>query len=99
AGEMWEEEIYRGLERASIVILCLSPDAVTSDWVQREIGIAREQEKFILPVMAVNALDMLAQVESMAWLLQIQFIDFEGLGYEIAFPELLKALPGKRRLS
>jgi WD40 repeat protein/energy-coupling factor transporter ATP-binding protein EcfA2 len=99
AGEMWEEEIYRGLERASIVILCLSPDAVTSDWVQKEISLAREQKKFILPVMAVNALDTLAQVEVMAWLLQIQYIDFEGLGYESAFPELLKALPGKRRLS
>jgi WD40 repeat protein/energy-coupling factor transporter ATP-binding protein EcfA2 len=99
AGEMWEEEIYRGLERASIVILCLSPDAVTSDWVQREISLAREQKKFILPVMAVNALDTLAEVELMAWLLQIQYIDFEGLGYEAAFPELLKALPGKRRVT
>lgn len=99
AGEMWEEEIYRGLERASIVILCLSPDAVLSDWVQREVTIAREQQKFILPVMAVNALETLAQVEVMAWLLQIQYIDFEGLGYEAAFPELLKALPGKRRVT
>ncbi len=98
AGEMWEQEIYRGLERAEIVVLCLSPDAVTSQWVQREVEIAREQSKFIIPVMAVNALDTLEKVESMRWLLQVQFINFEN-NYESAFPDLLRALPGKRRIS
>lgn len=97
AGEMWEKEIYRGLERSQIVVLCLSPDAVASEWVQREVTIAREQEKFILPVMAVDAIDDLQRTENMRWLLQVQYIDFEA-DYESAFPDLLRALPGKRRI-
>lgn len=97
AGEMWEQEIFRGIERSEIVVVCLSPDAVASEWVQREVLTAREQEKFILPVMVKSALDDLEQVEALRWMLQIQYIDFEG-GYETAFPELLRALPGKRRV-
>lgn len=98
AGEMWEQEIYRGIERSEIVIACLSPDAVTSEWVQREINLAREQEKFIIPLMVLDSYAGLQKEPSLDWLLQVQFIQFEGR-YEEAFPELLRALPGKRRVS
>jgi len=97
-GEMWQEEIFKGIERSDIVVLCLSPDAVNSEWVQREVNTAREQQKFIIPVMVVDALAELSATPSMSWLLNIQHIDFQH-SYEEAFPELLKALPGKRRVN
>ncbi len=97
AGEMWEQEIYRGIERCEMVVVCLSPDAVHSEWVQREVNTARELEKVILPVMAVDALAELQQEPTLQWLLKIHFILFED-NYETAFPELLRALPGRRRV-
>ncbi|MCL4254434.1 MAG: TIR domain-containing protein, partial [Anaerolineae bacterium] len=96
-GEQWQEEIFRGIERSQIVVVCLSPDSVKSDWVQREVLTARQQEKFIIPVMAVNAQRELETVESLNWLQNLHFINFEGR-YEEAFPELLRAIPGKRRI-
>ncbi len=96
-GEMWQEEIYRGIELSGIVIVCLSPPAVASEWVQREIESARQQKKTIIPVMVENALGDLQTVESLRWLLDVHFIQFEGR-YEAAFPELLQALPGRRRV-
>jgi hypothetical protein len=48
AGEMWQEEIYRGIERSEVVIACLSPDAVGSEWVQREVISGRDQNKILL---------------------------------------------------
>ncbi len=97
AGELWQNEIYRGIERSEMLIFCLSPDAVTSEWCQREINTARQQGKIIIPVMAVSAMTQLQQTESMRWLLDVHFINFENR-YEEAFPELLNALPGLRRV-
>lgn len=96
-GEQWKDEIFRGIERSEMVVVCLSPDAVKSEWVQREILTARQQEKFIIPVMAVDARRELQANESLSWLQNLHFINFEGR-YEEAFPELLRAIPGKRRL-
>ena len=97
AGEMWEQEIYRGIERSDMVIVCLSPDAVRSEWVQREANTARELDKIILPVMAIDSLAELQQEPALQWMLKIHFIIFEN-NYETAFPELLRALPGRRRV-
>lgn len=96
-GELWREEIYRGIDQSDFLIACLSPVAVQSEWVTREILLARERNKLIIPVMAVNALDDLSAHAELKWLLDIHYINFEER-YEQAFPELLEALPGVRRL-
>lgn len=98
AGEVWKEEIRNGIERSEVVVVVLSPDAVGSEWVRYEIDYAREHGKGILPVMALDAMGVLAATESLRWMLDIHFIKFENR-YEQAFPELLRALPGKRRVS
>jgi WD40 repeat protein len=97
AGEHWQDEIFRGIERSDIIVVCLSPAAVVSEWVQREVNAAREQGKLIIPVMAVDAYKLLTETENMRWLLDVHFIIFENR-YEEAFPELLDALPGKRQV-
>lgn len=96
AGELWQDEIFRGIDRSEMLIFCLTPESVASDWCQREANKAREQGKTIIPVMAASAM---AQLEhsSLNWMLNIHFINFEGR-YEEAFPELLRSLPGQRRL-
>ncbi|MDX1994335.1 MAG: TIR domain-containing protein [bacterium] len=96
-GELWQHEIYRGIERSEIFVFCLTPDALASEWCQREAIAAREQGKFILPAMAIPALPQLETTEALRWMLDIQFINFVNR-YEEAFPELLRSLPGSRRL-
>lgn len=96
-GELWEREIYKGLERAEFVVLCMSVAAIQSEWVQREIETAREQGKPIFPVLVDDALGLLEADEDLKWLLDVQYIDFRG-EYETAFPKLLQALPGGRRI-
>ena len=93
------KKIYRGIERSEVIVVCLSPDAVTSEWVQREVN-ARPAKRIRLfcPVMAINALDALQATDTMRWLLDVHFINFEQR-YEEGFPELLSALPGKRRVN
>ena len=96
-GEPWQEEIFRGIERADFIVACLSPPAVQSVWVKKEILTAREQGKLIIPVMVVRALDELRADEELIWLTDIHIINFEK-GYEETFPELLEALPGRRAI-
>lgn len=94
-GERWRDEIQRGLERSDFLVAVLSPDAITSEWVTQEINTASELGKQVIPVMAINALQQLEQNRALRWLLDIQFINFEGR-YEQALPELFAALPGLR---
>lgn len=97
-GEVWREEIRRGLERSGILIACISPDAIRSEWVQFEINTSRELGKLVVPIMVTEALTELHEVPSLAWLQDVQFINFENR-YEEAFPQLLTALPGTRPVS
>ncbi|MBW7880651.1 MAG: TIR domain-containing protein [Anaerolineae bacterium] len=97
AGERWKDEIRRGVERSEVIVIVLSPDSVVSEWVQFEINYGREKNKVLLPIMVVDCYAELRANESLAWLLDVHFIKFEGR-YEQGFPELLKALPGKRKV-
>lgn len=94
-GELWQNEIYRGIERSEFVIFCISPDSVESVWCNKEVTAAREQDKLIIPIMVVEAYDDLQKSESLNWILNVHFISFVDR-YEQAYPELLEALPGAR---
>lgn len=94
-GEFWRDEIFRGIERSDILVICLSPPAVQSEWVQREVITARDQGKTILPVMVESAIQELEATDTMRWLLDIQFINFENQ-YEAGLVALLDNLPGRR---
>lgn len=96
-GELWQDEIYRGIERSDFLVACLSPEAAASEWVTREIMTAREQDKRIIPVMVQDAVAQLRSNRDLSWILDVHFINFSDR-YEQAFPELLNALPGKRRV-
>ena len=50
-GAKWQEEIVRGIERANVFMIVLSPQSVESENVERELGLAHVTRKRILPVM------------------------------------------------
>jgi len=94
-GELWQNEIYRGIERSEFLIFCMSPASVESVWCNREVAAAREQDKLIIPIMVKDAYDDLKQSENLSWILDVHFISFVD-GYEQAYGQLLESLPGSR---
>jgi hypothetical protein len=54
-GARWQEEILKGIEKADVFVLMLSPEAVESANVERELDLAYTTGKPILPLMLRRA--------------------------------------------
>ncbi len=50
-GETWWEKIVEELTARDVFIIVLSPDAMNSHWVRREITMALNENKYVLPVL------------------------------------------------
>lgn len=76
-GADWMLEIEQALNNAKVLVFCLSPNFLASDWAQYEIGVAlsrsREEGVRVVPVLMRDAL-----VPSM--LDRFQYIDARQLG-------------------
>jgi hypothetical protein len=48
---IWEEEIEKAIKAASTVVVVMSPDSKNSEWVRREITLADQHHKHILPIL------------------------------------------------
>jgi tetratricopeptide (TPR) repeat protein len=85
-GETWWEKIVEELTARDVFIVALSPDAMNSHWVRREITMALNEGKFILPVLHRSC-------SIRADLKILQIISFLApRSYEQAFREVLLAL-------
>jgi predicted regulator of Ras-like GTPase activity (Roadblock/LC7/MglB family) len=47
----WKAAIERGLEEASAVVVLMSPDAKSSEWIDRELEYARMRQMAIIPLL------------------------------------------------
>ncbi len=48
---IWEEEIEKAIKTAETVVVVMSPDSKNSEWVRREISLADQYRKYILPIL------------------------------------------------
>ena len=48
---IWEEEIEKAIKSASVIVVVMSPDSKNSEWVRREISLADQEHKNILPIL------------------------------------------------
>jgi hypothetical protein len=85
--QQWQEEILKALQRCDWFMVLLSPDAVNSLWVRREIAIALNDARFENHIVPLNyrACDM----TRIAWLKLIQMVDFTG-DFESGCRDLLR---------
>jgi hypothetical protein len=87
AAAQWHDEIGAALARCDWMIVILSPAAIASRWVKREVTHAIEEPRFdgrIIPV-RISA----CEAKGLSWVLpQIQTIDFIGR-FDKACRELL----------
>lgn len=51
AGLDWNQQIYRNIPRSDVLLLLLAEETVKSDWVRREIDVAKGAQVTILPVL------------------------------------------------
>ena len=72
---MWHDEIGRALARCDWFVLVLSPDAVLSTWVKRELIYSLQQDRFeghIIPLLYQPC-----AYDELSWTLsQLQMVDF-----------------------
>ena len=85
-GDSWWDKILEELTLCNVFIVILSPDSMKSNWVRRELNVALNEGKQIIPLLH-------RECEIRADLKTIQMISFlSPKKYEMAFNELLLAL-------
>jgi formylglycine-generating enzyme required for sulfatase activity len=84
-GDRWRSEIENGLRTSQFVLVVLSPDAITSEWVEREFLFSSNLKRKIIPLMYRSCELPLGYVN-------LNFIDVQGDNYARNFDVLLRAL-------
>lgn len=76
-GRKWADEIYRNIHESDVLIVVIEKETAESDWVQREVDVARGANVSILPL-RVGAEDDTAGAVGKLALYDIQhFMDFD----------------------
>lgn len=87
-GQQWHDEIGSALERCDWFLVILSPAAVSSMWVAREVQFALNEGRYLQRIASIQHQD--CEIKKLSWVLpQLQTIDFRS-DHESGFRELLK---------
>src|SRR5215470_5193312 len=57
-GLEWEQEIYSNIFRSDVLIVLLQKETADSEWVQREVDVARGAQVSILPLQVDDEVDI-----------------------------------------
>ena len=87
-GDIWTRRLVEEIERADVILACLSTSSVRSDNVRRELQLALDAKKTILPVMLETTV---IPSELKYQLAGLQMIDFVA-DFEVGLQELLQQL-------
>ena len=92
-GEQWRASIAEGLTSCERVVLVVSPRSMASEAVAREVSMADDLDRDVVPVV----LEPSSLPPSMQYLLVgVQQVSFDGRAYDEAFAQLRAALGGAR---
>ncbi len=78
-GEIWEEAIYRNARTSDVLLVLLEPETSASNWVQREVDVARGASVSIVPVVIVPEADIrphLPKVQDELAIRNLQYLRF-----------------------
>jgi hypothetical protein len=93
AGDSWESEIDAALTEAKVIILCISPSFLASDWAQLQIGVAlsraRQSDVRVIPL-------ILNDTELPEALKRFQYIDARKLSADQQAAEIKKVVEAVR---
>lgn len=74
--QQWQDEILKALERCDWFVVLLSPDAIESMWVKREVAFALSDKRFenrIVPLLYRSC-----DLGLLKWLRMFQMVDFQA---------------------
>lgn len=88
SGVDFETEIFKGINSADCFLFVLSPDALASEYCEREVNHAVSQGKRILTVLArpIDTTHLPAALKTINWL------DFVNSDFDVSFSELVQTL-------
>ncbi len=89
AGDRWAKSIVEAVDNCDVLVLVLSPDSVVSSNVAREVALADDRQKRILPIL-IRSAKLTPALEYP--LTGVQWVDFTNQNYDGGFSELLGAL-------
>jgi TIR domain len=89
-GEAWREGIPEAIRRSEVVVVVVSPSSVESRNVSKELSVAEERRKRIIPILHRPA-ELRGAIE--LHLTDLQYVDFTS-GYDTGLRTLLAALGG-----
>lgn len=92
-GTLWGAEIAKAIIACDVLLLFLSPKAVASDYVRREVDIAFHEKRKILPVMLEK---VEIPVELDYQLAGLQYIDYQAPDWRTRLSIALGSLPLRR---
>ncbi len=90
-GALWEQEIKKGIAQSEVIIVILTPDAVKSDWVKKEIDIARNSLKTVIPIL-MRDITKPADLKTLK-VDDVHYIDFTKFGLDVGMKHLINTLP------
>ena len=70
----WQDEILHALQRCEWFVVLLSPDAVESMWVKREVAFALNERRYQKKIIPLRYRD--CEMTSVQWLTLYQMVDF-----------------------
>lgn len=93
AGKTWRVQIVEAIDTCDVFILLLSSNSAASDNVRREIDLAHDAGRIVIPVM-LERVKIPADIRYQ--LAGLQFINFESLGYDVAVRQLIDTVKAYR---
>jgi hypothetical protein len=85
--QQWQDEILSALKRCDWFLVVLSPEAVESMWVKREIAFALKERRYENRIVPLTYRP--CDLASVQWLEIFQMVDFSG-DFEAGARELLR---------
>jgi WD40 repeat protein len=87
-GVDFEKEIFKGIDGADNFVFVVSPDAVESEYCEREVNYAADNSKRFISVLHRET-DPTTMPEALR---KINWIDFKNITFDKSFPELIQAI-------
>ncbi len=91
-GSDFAKEILKGIESSDNFLFIISPDAIKSEYCEKEVLFASELNKRFIPIVYRKTNESIIPEP----LKKVQWIDFEGKDFEAAFGKLVFALDTDR---
>ncbi len=92
AGNSWRLQIVEAIDTCDVFVLALSPNSAASDNVRKEIDLAQDSGRVIVPIV-LDAVKIPAAIRYQ--LAGLQFVDVPMLGFDKALAHLVEVVQGE----